>query len=96
VRLNARLHGNFTPNFARYLIFNKKLETYRKKATFAPPILGNDGDVAQSVEQRTENPCVDGSIPPITTKTPFCVKSRRGFLFGGLSIYPARIANFGT
>ena len=26
-----------------------------------------DGDVAQSVEQRTENPCVDGSIPPITT-----------------------------
>jgi hypothetical protein len=27
----------------------------------------NDGDVAQSVEQRTENPCVGGSIPSITT-----------------------------
>lgn len=25
------------------------------------------GDVAQLVEQWTENPCVDGSIPPITT-----------------------------
>jgi hypothetical protein len=25
------------------------------------------GDVAQSVEQRTENPCVGGSIPSITT-----------------------------
>jgi hypothetical protein len=26
------------------------------------------GAVAQSVEQRTENPCVGGSIPPHTTK----------------------------
>jgi hypothetical protein len=26
------------------------------------------GDVAQSVEQRTENPCVGGSIPSITTE----------------------------
>ncbi len=26
-----------------------------------------DGAVAQSVEQRTENPCVGGSIPPHTT-----------------------------
>ena len=25
------------------------------------------GDVAQLVEQRTENPCVGGSIPSITT-----------------------------
>ena len=25
------------------------------------------GQVAQSVEQWTENPCVDGSIPPLTT-----------------------------
>ncbi|MEN9977707.1 MAG: hypothetical protein RLZZ569_332 [Bacteroidota bacterium] len=33
---------------------------------FAPTI--EDGDVAQSVEQRTENPCVGGSIPSITTK----------------------------
>ena len=27
------------------------------------------GAVAQSVEQRTENPCVGGSIPPHTTST---------------------------
>ncbi len=27
----------------------------------------HNGDVAQSVEQRTENPCVGGSIPSITT-----------------------------
>gem|GEM_PF-5758497 len=33
---------------------------------FAPTITA--GDVAQSVEQRTENPCVGGSIPSITTK----------------------------
>ncbi len=26
------------------------------------------GDVAQLVEQRTENPCVGGSIPLVTTK----------------------------
>ncbi len=26
------------------------------------------GDVAQLVEQRTENPCVGGSIPSITTQ----------------------------
>ena len=29
-----------------------------------------DGAVAQSVEQRTENPCVAGSIPAHTTKKP--------------------------
>ena len=29
-----------------------------------------DGAVAQSVEQRTENPCVAGSIPAHTTKPP--------------------------
>ena len=29
-----------------------------------------DGDVAQSVEQRTENPCVVGSIPIVPTKRP--------------------------
>ncbi len=25
------------------------------------------GQIAQSVEQRTENPCVGGSIPPLAT-----------------------------
>ena|GEM_PF-1641902 len=28
------------------------------------------GDVAQLVEQRTENPCVGGSIPSVTTLEP--------------------------
>ena len=28
----------------------------------------DNGQVAQSVEQRTENPCVGGSIPPLATK----------------------------
>ena len=34
---------------------------------FAAP--KRDGAVAQSVEQRTENPCVGGSIPPHTTES---------------------------
>ena len=36
-----------------------------KKTLLLPTCLG---DVAQLVEQRTENPCVTGSIPVITTK----------------------------
>ena len=35
------------------------------------------GAVAQSVEQRTENPCVGGSIPPHTTKD--LVQNARSF-----------------
>ena len=31
-------------------------------------ILRGSGPVAQSVEQRIENPCVGGSIPPQATK----------------------------
>ena len=30
-------------------------------------LVSPEGAVAQSVEQRTENPCVGGSIPPHTT-----------------------------
>ena len=37
-------------------------------AIFALAILKNDGAIAQLVEQRTENPCVPGSIPGGTTK----------------------------
>jgi hypothetical protein len=40
------------------------------------------GDVAQSVEQRTENPCVGGSIPSITTNhTSLPEFFRKAFLF---------------
>ena len=37
----------------------------------------NDGAVAQLVEQRTENPCVTGSIPVSTTSP----ETFRGFFF---------------
>ena len=44
------------------------------------------GDVAQLVEQRTENPCVGGSIPSITTKSKLnrliINRLSSGFLFG--------------
>ena len=38
----------------------------KNNTNFAVPI--NNGVVAQLVEQRTENPCVTGSIPVDTTK----------------------------
>ena len=31
-------------------------------------VVNQHGDVAQLVEHRTENPCVGGSSPPITTR----------------------------
>ena len=40
----------------------------------------NDGAIAQLVEQRTENPCVPGSIPGGTTKNPDSQESQ-DFLF---------------
>jgi hypothetical protein len=46
---------------------------------FAPTI--KEGDVAQSVEQRTENPCVGGSIPSITTPTEAEKSHPNGWLF---------------
>jgi hypothetical protein len=49
---------------------------------FAPTIIY--GDVAQSVEQRTENPCVGGSIPSITTQKTLDIITVEGFfVFGG-------------
>ena len=45
----------------------------------------NGGDVAQLVEQRTENPCVGGSIPSITTSE---AQNRAvlGFFFSGIRL----------
>ena len=31
--------------------------------------------IAQSVEQRTENPCVGGSIPPLGTTSKLCLQN---------------------
>ena len=38
---------------------------FHKKFYFCATL--QSGDIAQSVEQRTENPCVGGSIPPLAT-----------------------------
>jgi len=39
------------------------------------------GTLAQLVEQRTENPCVPGSIPGGTTSKPLKIKIFKGFSF---------------
>ncbi len=44
------------------------------------PALGH-GTLAQLVEQRTENPCVPGSIPGGTTTRPRIHKDCGGFVF---------------
>jgi len=46
------------------------------------------GDIAQLVEQRTENPCVPGSNPGITTKTS---QTCGVFLFSGNSFFLAQL-----
>ena len=51
------------------------IDNFIKKTTFAPQNKKNvwekqNGAIAQLVEQRTENPCVPGSIPGGTTTKP--------------------------
>ena len=52
-------------------VFSKKMQKNlvmsEKSSTFAPAFR-KKGAIAQLVEQRTENPCVTGSIPVGTTK----------------------------
>ena len=46
----------------------------KKGISLHPQSSNNDGAIAQLVEQRTENPCVPGSIPGGTTQeTPKCL-----------------------
>ncbi len=54
---------------------------------YLPPLNKATGALAQLVEQRTENPCVPGSIPGGTTLKPrtFLVW---GFLILGLYVFP--------
>ena len=48
--------------------FDKNLQVSNNSCTFAPAIKQHSvGAIAQLVEQRTENPCVPGSIPGGTT-----------------------------
>ena len=50
--------------------------------TFAPAIKRHSvGAIAQLVEQRTENPCVPGSIPGGTTSKSRISEMKFGFLF---------------
>ena len=56
-----------------------------------PPCLG---DVAQLVEQRTENPCVTGSIPVITTKISLLMSTAESRYQSVLLIDDNEIDNF--
>jgi hypothetical protein len=76
-------------NYDKTIIFLCVLHVELNKLLFllpdlAHPIKGKakkgDGAVAQSVEQRTENPCVGGSIPPHTTTKPL-IKSEAFFIY---------------
>ena len=64
----------------------EKFAGSEKMSTFAIPIerkgssKEKNGAIAQLVEQRTENPCVPGSIPGGTTENPRR-RILRGFLF---------------
>ena len=49
-------------------------------ATFAHAKQNTVGAIAQLVEQRTENPCVPGSIPGGTTKKELLVMSNSFFV----------------
>lgn len=46
--------------FPTFAVPNDTLESTKKV----------NGEIAQLVEHRTENPCVGGSSPPFTTKSP--------------------------
>ena len=48
--------------------FSKNILSIQKKVITLHSQLSADGAIAQLVEQRTENPCVPGSIPGGTTK----------------------------
>ncbi len=55
---------------------------FKKVSLPLQPQTRNNGAIAQLVEQRTENPCVPGSIPGGTTcKTPKCFIIRRFGVF---------------
>ena len=60
--------------------------------TFAP-VIKNDGAIAQLVEQRTENPCVPGSIPGGTTSA---LRLRRFFWRDGRVVDYSSLENYRT
>ena len=54
----------------------------KKSSTFAADLVIINGAIAQLVEQRTENPCVPGSIPGGTTKKTLRVSQGLFFALG--------------
>ena len=53
--------------FLSVFFFRNSLQ-FKKVSLPLQPQTRNNGAIAQLVEQRTENPCVPGSIPGGTTK----------------------------
>ena len=71
----------FVKNFAEKFGGKEKMSTFaipNENNTFESK---NSGAIAQLVEQRTENPCVPGSIPGGTTKNLSRSNSIEVFLF---------------
>ena len=62
----------FIKKEAVFLIFLLLSLQYQKICLSLHPQTTNNGAIAQLVEQRTENPCVPGSIPGGTTKIKIC------------------------
>ena len=58
-------NGKPLPTFFR--LFHQLPLQIQKNAVYLHP-LSENGTIAQLVEQRTENPCVPGSIPGGTTQ----------------------------
>ena len=74
--------------FLSVFFFRNSLQ-FKKVSLPLQPQTRNNGAIAQLVEQRTENPCVPGSIPGGTTKTNgFFLKSPEIQLFQGIFLFP--------
>ena len=66
VFLNSIPYSSFFLHFPP--LFLPKRLRFQKFSLPLHPLNNNDGAIAQLVEQRTENPCVPGSIPGGTTE----------------------------
>ena len=80
--IRASFHYFFCLMTISEKFFAKNLQVSNISRTFAPAIKQHSvGAIAQLVEQRTENPCVPGSIPGgTTTKRSYSYKSDSFFV----------------
>ena len=84
--------------FLSVFFFRNSLQ-FKKVSLPLQPQTRNNGAIAQLVEQRTENPCVPGSIPGGTTFTKRKImKTAEIQLFQRFFLYvlPAKICNLGV